>query len=140
MNQKPPMNLSDHIRLASRLHIADTALRNGLVDILQYHVPKQSKEYRKICAAIKATSELISMMDDIVCSDEPDGIGYACTDVYYGIEDAYPNTELELMFNRYAHRHAAYLVSLDKADAEEIVITDYDSVLSKFFDCNEVGA
>ena len=140
MNRKPPMNLSDHIRLASRLHMADTALRNGFVDILQYHVPKQSKEYRKIRAAIEATSELISMMDDMVCSDEPDGIGRACTDVYYGIEDACPNTELELMFNRYARRHAAHLVSLDKTDAEKIVITDYDSALSKFFDCNGAGA
>lgn len=124
------MSLSDHIRLSVRLELARFAIMSGLEDILQYHVPKNSWEYRKTNRVIEDIQQLQSKLDDRVCNEEPDGIGDACTKVYYGPSSSFGhNDEFENVLDNYAVRHAMYLLEGRgrQMDTNEIVLTRFDS-------------
>lgn len=135
MSKKKPMSLSDHIRLSVRLELARLALMNGLTDILQWHMRKDSREYRMINAARERIERLQCWMDDIVCAEAPGGIGNACVQVYYGPRFDYRD-ELQNVFDNYAVRHAMYLLDDNgrQMDADEIVLTRFDSSKSIYFD------
>ena len=131
--KKKPMSLSDHIRLSVRLELARLALMSGEIDILQHHVRKDSREHKKILAAMGAVDTLRNWMDDIVCMDKPDGIGHACTDVYYGIDDIFDlNGELDNVLDNYAVRQAMHILEQHgrKTDTDEIVLTRFDGSYS----------
>lgn len=136
MAKKKPMTLSDHIRLSVRIRVARHALSSALIDIFQYHAKKNSREMRKFWRIIDDISALQSAMDDIVCTENPDGVGDACVQVYYGsgcgIEE-----ELANIFDSYAVRKAMHLLDDDSGramDANEIVLTRFDSSMAKYMD------
>ena len=117
------------------------SLIRGLCDILQHHVRKDSREYRKIHAAIGALDELKSIMDAIVCRDMPDGIGDSCVRVYYGVGKSIGcdhGGELDDVLDNYALRHAMRLLDGEHSgrdmDADEITLTRFDSSHSRVFD------
>jgi hypothetical protein len=135
--KKKPMNLSDHIRLSVRLELARLALMSGETGILQHHVRKDSREHKKMLTAMDAVDTLRNWMDDIVCVDKPDGIGHACTEVYYGIDDIFDlNGELDNVLDNYAVRQAMHILEQRgrKTDTDEIVLTRFDSSKSIYFD------
>lgn len=131
------MNLSDHIRLSVRLELARLALMSGETGILQHHVRKDSREHKKMLTAMDAVDTLRNWMDDIVCVDKPDGIGHACTEVYYGIDDIFDlNGELDNVLDNYAVRQTMHILEQRgrKTDTDEIVLTRFDSSKSIYFD------
>lgn len=137
--KKPQMSLSDHIRLAVRLELARLAVMDGLCEILQHHVRKDSREYKKMYAIIRDLDLMKCWMDSIVCGDLPDGVGNACTQVYYNVEDALGGLhgELQNVFGNYAVRHAMNLLydgNFRRMDADEIVLTKFDSHCSHLID------
>lgn len=136
--KKPEANLSDHIRMAARIEIAGRAMMSTIVDLLQHHVPKNSREMRIADKALDNIEMLKSLLDDIVCRDEPDGISHWCTHVYYGewshiLKDGYgPDGMLvtDMLFDDIARSYAKELESRTGID---IRITDYDSHAAKYF-------
>ncbi len=133
---KPPMTLSDHIRLSARVRIAEAAIRSAYIDILQHHVRKDSRELRKLDNILNAMDELRSTMDDIVCVENPDGVGDACVQVYYG-SDCGIVDELASICDSYAVRKAMHLLDDNSGrvmDADEIVLTRFDSSKAKYMD------
>lgn len=132
--KKPPMTLSDHIRLSARIRIAEAAIRSAYIDILQHHVRKDSRELRKLNSILNAMDELRSTMDDIVCVENPDGVGNACVQVYYG-SDCGIVDELTNICGSYAVRKAMHLLDDNSGrvmDADEIVLTRFDSSKAKY--------
>lgn len=130
------MTLSDHIKLSVSLELARLSLTSGLCKVLQYHVRKDSREYREINKAIECINHLKNWMDGIVCHEKPDGIGSACVKVYYHVSDSIGVDECDNVLGNYAVRHAMHLLHGEgrQMDADEIVLTKFDSSNARFFD------